>query len=126
MRPHIKQFVFRVSNGNNEGPFRNRKGRDPFHNSGKFNNPRLYPNFYDDGIRSYDYEQVAALPNACALFHWFGEDLDVLNRNKFRVHRIEVKNMCVGRSGHQVTYHRRFDKVGKMQVVPIKYKGLLL
>jgi hypothetical protein len=126
MRPHIKQFVFRVSNGNNKGPFNARKWKNPFHDADKFSDSDLYPDFLDDGLTNHDYMHIAALPNACALFHWFGEDLDVLNKNKFRVHRIEVKKMYLGRSGNQVTYHRLQDKIGKMQVVPIKYKGLLL
>ena len=126
MKSKVKQFVFRVSNGRNQGPFRGSAfGNPPFHDIEKFYDSDLYPNFLDDGLPSH-YMQIAALPNACALFHWFGEDLDVLQKNKFRVHRIEVRNMNVGRSGHQVTYHRRQDRVGKIQVVPIQYKGLLL
>ena len=127
MATEVKKFVFRVSNGINEGPFRNRAYRnDNFHCVHKFDNSSLYPNFCDDGLPYRDGMQVAALKDACSLFHWFGEDLDLLNQNKFRVHRVEVKNMHIGRSGHQVTYHRRRDKVGKMQIVPIQYKGLLL
>ena len=130
MKPEIKKFVFRVANGINEGPFRSRKSwyncRKMFYNVDKFNNPELYPNFNADDIFSVTKDHLAALPNACTLFHWFGEDLDLLYKNKFLVHRVEVKQMTHGKTNMQVIYHKKREKVGKMQIVPIKYKGLLL
>lgn len=122
----IKKFVFRVANGRNQGPFRTDPWNAHFHCRQKFNDVELYPNFYDDGIGWAGFsDYIAALPNACALFHWFGEDLDVLKAANYRVYRIEVKKLRIGASGHQAVYHRKRDKVGKMQTVPIKYKGLL-
>jgi len=124
-----KKFVFRVANGRNEGPFRGGGwwNREQFHSINKFNNEKHYPNYCDDGLCKFgESNYITAMPNACALFHWFGEDLDMLNKKKFKVYRVEVKNMKMGTTGFQCVYHRRCGKVGKMQQVPIKYKGLLL
>jgi hypothetical protein len=120
----IKKFVFRVSNSRNLGPFRNKTGITPFRNVSKFNDMRVYPTFYRDNLPDNDENYLASLPNACALFHWFGEDLDYLADHNFKVRRIQVSNFKTGKSKHQSCYHKR-DKIGKMKTVPIKYKGLL-
>ena len=122
----VKKFVFRVANGRNQGPFHYGWLKNPFHCRSKFNDPDVYPNFRDDGMPwAANSDYIAAMPSACALFHWFGEDLDLLKSDSFRVYRIEVKKLRIGYSMHQAVYHRKKDKVGKMQIVPIKYKGLL-
>ena len=126
MKPKI--FVFRVSNGCNEGPFRNRNChsiRDKiFHDRDKFSDMDLYPGPLTDGIVHRSDKHISALPNACALFYWFGEDLDLLHKKNFLVWRVEVKKFLPGKSGLQVMYHKKRDKVGRMQLVPIKYNTM--
>lgn len=127
MKTLSKKFVFRVANGKNQGPFRSNGNSKRFHDWGKFCDSDMYPNYADDGLGRFgESAYITALPNACALFHWFGEDLDKLVCAKFKVFRIEVKDLRVGFSGVQAVYHRKADKIGKMSIVPIQYKGLLL
>lgn len=97
------KYLFRVEGNDGIGPFNGDINLEDTFYIWDHRDAYKYPDIKED-LDWFSTSQLVGCPNACALFHWFGECFDVVIKH-YSLYRIKVKDYKLGLSGHQLVYN---------------------
>ena len=100
----MRKIIFRVEGYDGLGIYNSKKEIDKYIPGMcyRHSKSRLHPTIQED-FRHIDETDKTACPNACAFFHWFGEDLPEIIKH-YKIYAISIKTYEIGWSKNQVLY----------------------